>query len=150
MPPHYRQKHRQPSSLPVSLPISTYLHATVSGAEVLRRRLRSCPLPDGWSLSFSADNSHCATVFKVHCMAPHNTAVATFSLVIHNNFSWTLSSGNILISTLLIPSAPTTLSSLSHVLSLIDVLDNSKVCRGHDDKKYMCLTKHHQDQSGNN
>ena len=79
-------------------------------------------------------------MFKVQYMAPHNDAVVSLSLVIHNNLSWTLSSGNILISTLVIASIQTTLSSLSHVLSVLGVLDKSKVCCGNDDKKYIILS----------
>ena len=132
----------------VSLPLTAYTSCQASNGQALGRRLQMMnSLPTGWTV---ASNSTCTTLYKVKCNT-QSPGVVTNSLVIHDDLTWTLSIGCTTVLPTHIPSAPSTLSYLQHLVDLIIAVDGSKLCVGNPEEKYLCLTHHGNlyDQSGN-
>jgi hypothetical protein len=135
----------------VSMPLSVYTNARVPNRQALSRRLQDVKsLPEGWTV---ANNSSCTTLYKVNCNSKP-PVVTTYSLVVHDDLTWTLNIASTQVLPLHIPVAPSTLHYLHNVMDPLTVVDGSKLCVGNPDEKYSCLTQYHShlnlyDHSGN-
>ena len=123
----------------ISLPLKSYINAPAPNGEALcRRALASKQLPVGWHVQ---THSQCTTLYKVHCSSQQHTASVTFSLVISEDLTWTLTSASIPILPSRVPTIPSSLDYFHQLLSLLITLDRSKLCIGNPDEKFLLLAE---------
>ena len=132
----------------VSLPLTSYVSAPAPNGQALVKRvlvkrvLVSCQLPRGWSVA--TNFCPCTTLFKVQCTNEQPEARIEFLLVINNNFTWALTVNSTPVLPSTIPAIPSMLHHGQHLTRLIHILDNSKMCNGNPDKKYVShIESHH-------
>ena len=130
----------------VSIPLASYVNAPASSGQALVARLVATnQLPSGWSYSST-------TLYKVQCTQQQPTPSVTFSLTISDTLTWALNIGSIPILPTHLPAVPSKLIHYHQLVSLLLTLDNSKLCIGNPDEKYMSLIKSHHgnlhDQTG--
>ena len=98
----------------------------------------SCLYPVNFQWFVSTTNSgHCTTLFKVKCTHDQPEAQVKFSIVLSNSLTWTLAIGSIPVPPSTIPAIPSTLLHCQHLTSLIQILNNSKICIGNPDEKFV-------------
>ena len=136
----------------VSLPLTHYINAPVpNGLALVKRLIITDKLPLGWIESTS--HGPCITLFKVQCTPEHPEATIKFSLVINGTSTWTLTIGSIPVLPSTIPAVPSKLLHCQQLVSLLQTLDNSSLCVGNSEEKYvMILIENHHgklyDQTG--
>ena len=128
----------------VSLPLASYVDAPATSGEALVKRLTvTNQLPFGWSVSTSL--GPCTTLFKVQCTDEHPEALVTFCVVINDTLTWTLTIGSIPVLPTTLPTVPRKLLHSQQLVSLLLTLDDSKLCVGNPDEKYIIslIETHH-------
>ena len=127
----------------VSLPIAPYVSAPApNGQALVKRVIVSGQLPRGWSVATNL--GPCTTLFKVQCTNEQPEARIEFSLVINGNFTWALAVNSTPVLPSTIPAIPSMLHHGQHLTRLNHILDNSKMCIGNPDKKYVShIESHH-------
>ena len=125
----------------VSLPLASYIDAPATSGQALVKRLTvTNQLPIGWSVSTSL--GPCTTLFKVQCTHDQPEALVTFCLVINDTLTWTLTIGSIPVLPTTLPTVPSKLLYSQQLVSLL-TLDDSKLCIGNPDEKYISLIETH-------
>ena len=126
----------------VSLPLTSYTNAPAPSGQALRKRLLATnQLPVGWSVA--SDSGPCTTLYKVQCIHPQHTAMVTYSVVINNDLTWTLTMGSIPVLPSHLPAVPSIIHYVQQVVSLLLNLDGTKLCIGNQDEKYLSFAENH-------
>ena len=138
------------SPLVVSLPLSSYTDSTAQSIVQLLDRVMKIVLPPKWtnvtdSLHSIDHISLCKLLERPSCPAR-----LLFTVTVTSTFQWTVhvASDKKSFQNELISSLPPALTSVSHVLQLLSLLDSAKVCPGNPEKKFLENVSHlHVDNS---
>ena len=147
------------TELIVKVPISAYCNGALDDTNLLYNRLHhSGMLPKEWNLTLVSSTTSVVpflALYKLHVTPPLFCVDYSYMLSVAPDGSWTLCVGRTLINQehcQLLMEAPTKLSSLSNVLSIISSVEGSKYCIGNADEKFRDISDHHggvfKDQSG--
>ena len=135
----------------VSLPLCSYTHAPATSGQSLCRRLQRCKLPPHWSeatidnqytVMHRAVNAPSVVLYTVKCLRPPFSAEVIYTLIIHNDLTWSLNLGSLPVDQQ--PhslAAPRRLLSVAEVLSLLSTLDSVKLCKGNPEEAYLKLVE---------
>ena len=155
---HERLKYA-PKSLTVSVPLSNSVMAfrvslplrysslcTTSPATniaTLHARIVACEvLSPGWTILLLPQS---LTLCQLCCKPPHTDTVVSFSVTIASDFSWSLTLyGHTIevVGTDVLHGIPVILSSVKGVCTVISALQESSVCIGNVEQKYITLIEH--------
>ena len=142
----------------VGLPLSIYTSSTVQTIETLHARLHKSSECNGWILTCipgEAEDSICLALCKLQYSPTNSTTEQVFMLTIKPEFNWNLDVHRHRVNSLqcpLLAEVPSQLNSVNSVVHLLSLLDNSKICQGNPETKFLDITQHHKgnffDKSG--
>ena len=134
----------QPSNLVVSLPLSAFTSSRQPSLEALQSRVAALSLPSQWVFASQQQASH-MTLCKLITTQPQFQASVSFSLTIHDQFSWTLSIGKFQLDPAKCPvltSQSVTLDSVALILNLLELVDSCGICSGNSETEYLDILAH--------
>ena len=142
------------SHVVVGLPLSIYTSSTVQTIETLHARLHKSSECNGWILtciSGEAEDSICLAL-SIHPQIPLLSKYSCLQLSLNlTGILMYIDRVNPLQCPLL-AEVPSQLNSVNSVVHLLSLLDNSKICQGNPDTKFLDITQHHKrnffDKSG--
>ena len=131
-------QHHNELALTVNIPLSSYTSLPTHDSNRLRERLTNTAqlIPETWTL---CRGSFILTMVNAMCNMLYTLSVAL-------NCSWTLSVGPYQIDAQkchLLHIVPLILTCVDHIVALMKLLDQSKLCQGNAEPKFVDLLHHH-------
>lgn len=128
---------QSPVQLIISIPLSLYTSLSTHDSNQLRARLVDTQLiTQPWTLS---ERSFILTMI-------HNMCSILYTITVATDCSWSLSVGYHHIDSAnchVLKSVPLKLHCVDHIVDFIKLLEQSKVCSGNAESKFMGLLEHH-------
>ena len=138
---------RKPSELVVSLPLAAYNSAPFQDLAQLQSRLKaSGQLPPGW-IDVCSQQTQCAEPFvlcSIRCEPPLFRADVLYRFRVDEHLQWTLSICGTpleLEQSPFLSSLPTKLSTLSEIVTVLEMINTGKLCIGNPDKRFTSLVE---------